>query len=146
MDMLPGYGRAVNDHWTDGTNSETIFIRKEGNIMLQIMQVTRPDGAKARDVRKHHGMTAMRQQGMGVASPEDCWIGLSTIPPDGGIDTGTTPTCNDHFAPSGKPAVSAAGGDTEPDPYASCCPPRKAGRRIESRARSPMRTPVISPN
>lgn len=77
------------------------------------MEITRFAAAKPYEAPLHHGVTALRLQGLGASGADFAWTGLSHILPGGGADMDAGALGKIYVVIDGEVTVTLASGEAE---------------------------------
>ena len=101
---------------------------------MSVMRINRADAAPAYHPPLHHGVTALRLQGMEAGPTEWFWVGLSRYSAAGYSDAAPTPDETVYVVLDGELTVVAAGEETTLRRYDSVHLPPGTERRLHNRS------------
>lgn len=109
------------------------------------MLVTRIEDAKPYEAHGHHGMVAVRLQGMEATQTDTVWTGLSTFLPGGGAEEQTSAVEKLYIVLEGALTVTVNGESTTLKTEDSCVIPAGEARMLENRTNHVARMLVVMP-
>lgn len=110
------------------------------------MDVTRFRDAQEYQAPKHHGMTALRLQGMEASPADFAWAGMSQILPGGGADMSAGPMEKIYIVLDGEVTIVLEdGAKTVLQQYDSCYIPAGESRAFTNERNDIARMIVIMP-
>lgn len=98
------------------------------------MRVTRIDAAPPYDPPRHHGVHAVRLQGLEAGPTSRFWVGLSRYRPDSGADEAPTAEETVYVGLDGELVVTANGKEITLRPRDSVHLPKGTIRRVDNRS------------
>jgi len=111
------------------------------------MDVTRFAEARPYHPPKHHGMTALRLQGLEASSADFAWAGLSHILPGGGAEMDAGPTGKIYVVVAGEVTVTLDDGSSAVlGPLDSCFIPAGEARAVVNAGNAVASMLVVMPS
>ena len=110
------------------------------------MDVTRFADARPYHPPKHHGMTALRLQGLEASAADFAWAGLSHILPGGGAEMAAGPTGKIYIVVVGEVTVTLGDGSSAIlGPLDSCFIPAGEERAVTNASNAVASMLVVMP-